>query len=568
MMEIGGTKLGSATKPSVCQYFFFLVKDRGKLNKNTIDEAQGLWDSLKILYNIDGSLPRIERSIEDLKQVDDADLFIKRLGVLKKLDGLVTARQLIFNEVLIFNIGIETKDDYETDTPELDWDRQLEIEIPANDLGNILGLASVLVTISNKFRDILMAVRTKMPFAQNQTIHYCTFNFGHLWRFGNSNKYLFVIKPEETKNEKFKKFIVRDFPYILTLNQIINEDYKSFLQLERDIQNIEKQLEQHTQELQKLNQESDTLVLAIRKDHMEELGHEILKIKYNIIKCTDQIKINRINLHAVIKRLKVIHDEIFSEDINNTNDHFNYAQKWLLSNNEKFKLLSIEIDKYCNEVTKLIEVLENGTKETVLKPKIYTTANESSEAIPIVKSPYKNQRNGFLANNKIEAKILDSIPLEWGSSYVLLEPEPSRSLKIFKKLITKRFMGLCVTKEEREQLIKELQLNYDNIFQINPELGEKTIPPVLSKISHLINEFLSLNIHSIIYLDGIDYLINFNDFNRVLKFSNNINESIILNDSILIISLNNSKLNKDQITSFLKNAIDITNYEVGLEDLE
>lgn len=538
------------------------------MNKNTIDESQGLWDSLKTLYDLDGSLPKIEQSIEDQKQYDDADLFIKRLGVIKNTDGSVAARQLIFDEVLIFNIGLETKDDYETDNPETDWESQLEIEIPANDLKNLLGQASVLVTTSNKFRDVLMTVRTKMSFAQNQTIHYCTFNFGHLWKFGNNNKYLLVIEPEETHNEKFLKFIKRNFPYILTLNQIIKTDYKIFLQLERQMQNIEKQLKEHTQELQELYKEKDTLVLAIRKDHMEELGHEISKIKYNMVKCTDQIKINRINLNAAIKQLKIVHDEIFLEDVNKTNYYFNYAQKWLLSNNEKFNLISLEIDKYCNEVTKLIETINSGVKETAPKPKIYTTPPELDEAIPIEKSPYSDQKDEFEARKKIETEILDSIPLEWGSSYVLIESKPSRSLKIYKNLITERFMGLCVTQEEREQLVKKFELDDDNIYQINPAAGEQTIPPVLSKISHLIHEFLSENIHSIIYLDGIDYLINFNDFNRVLKFSNNINESIVLNDSIFIISLNKSKLDKDQITSFLKNAIDITNYEVGLEDLD
>ncbi|MCK5562091.1 MAG: hypothetical protein KAJ51_15940, partial [Thermoplasmata archaeon] len=139
----------------------------------------------------------LEISLSDLIQDDVSDLTVKHLGSITNDDETVHAQQLFFKEVLIFVISLHTTANYETDTPEVDWDRQLDIVESAHDLKNVLGMASLIQTKSRQYNDVLMNVRMKMPFAKNQAIHYCNLDIGHLYRFGNGDNYLFVIDPPE-----------------------------------------------------------------------------------------------------------------------------------------------------------------------------------------------------------------------------------------------------------------------------------------------------------------------------------------------------------------------------------
>jgi hypothetical protein len=167
-----------ATKPNLSQYFFFLVKSQDRLDKKTANEAQGFWDSLCEIYNLTGPLPEIVNSLEELVSDDLTGTPLQYFGSKDNADGSVNALQLFSNGVLIFLITISKPPSYVTDTPEADWEQQLEIQVTARDLKNVLGTASLLHTKSEQFQNLLMTVRTKIPFAKGQNIHYCTFDFG------------------------------------------------------------------------------------------------------------------------------------------------------------------------------------------------------------------------------------------------------------------------------------------------------------------------------------------------------------------------------------------------------
>ena len=190
-----------------------------------------------------------------------------------------------------------------------------------------------------------------------------------------------------------------------------------------------------------------------------------------------------------------------------------------------------------NQVSELLQKLEQSLDKPLGRPKVYTDATPS-EYFSYDKSPYKRVEEDLSPVSESKPELLETIPLEWCSSYVLFEHKPSRSLKIFSDLVKDRFLGLCITRNERNVLLSEFKFKDTEIYQINTVEGENIMPPILSKISHVINDFLSNNIHSIIYIDGFDFLIEANDFNRVIKFNDNIKESIVLNDSILILSIN------------------------------
>jgi hypothetical protein len=511
-------------------------------------------------------LVNLDISLSDLIQDDVSDLTVKLLGSITNDDETVRAQQLFFKEVLIFVITLHTAANYETDTPEVDWDRQLDIVESAHDLKNVLGMASLIQTKSRQYNDVLMNVRMKMPFAKNQAIHYCNLDIGHLYRFGNGDNYLFVIDPPKMAQEDMERFIFNDLSYILSLNLIIKENNRQFLNYQEELHEIDKEVQQNISKLPSQKQE-DPIMLAIRKDHISELEKKALKIQSEMQKFAEQLKNNLMKSDTLLRNIKLVKDNIFLEDYDLFHKLETTLQEWLKTSDEVYTRIFTGIKEYSNQISKLLEEEEKPYDRPMGKPKVYLDSTSNDEVFPIGDSPYKQIKEEYETISGAKSELLETIPLEWCSSYILIEPQPNRSLKLFSDLVSNRFLGLCITRNDPEVLINQYQLKYTPIYQINTESGENTVPPVLSKISQLINEFLTNNIHSVIYLDGLEYLIQANDLNRVVKFVNNIKESIVLNDSILIFALNESSLNENDLSLFLENSINISNCDVEFEDI-
>jgi len=174
-----------------------------------------------------------------------------------------------------------------------------------------------------------------------------------------------------------------------------------------------------------------------------------------------------------------------------------------------------------------------------------------------------------LSGLDLEDRELDAIPLEWCSCYSILEPRPKRGIEIFCDLVSghAHFQGLWITGENRKDFITNNNLSKIQGYQFFSEKQDGFIEPDLQEINWLINEFLSSNLHSVIYFDSLNILIVKNGIENVLKFCNNVKDSIVMNDSIIITSINQEKYEKETLNELLNNSINITEVDVIFEDL-
>ncbi len=540
--------------------------------KTAIDEAQGLWDSILQIYDFKGSIPEIEITLNKKLSEGLPSTYLVYLGELNNLNRTAFAQQIYINNILIFIITLTTSKDHETEYPELDWERQLDIEMTTKDLKNIFGLATILHAKTTTEPDILMRVRMKLPFAKGQQVSYSTFGFCQLFKFGDKNKYLLLTKPEKKNEQLCKKFIENDLPYILISIFNLTAIFDNTQSIKNQLDNFNMQIQQHIKGLSELKEENDKIMLAIRKDHVEELYRESSTLKLKFKKLIDEYNVEQIRLQTIVKKLGTIKDDVFSQRINHFKNQYEKLNKWVVKYDNIFKEIYSGYEKYSQEIISLIEKLEK-TKDTELdissKPKTYTVLETSSDKISMEDSPYKRIREDFFKSDELTPEILDTIPLEWCSSYYLIESEPGRSIEIFRELVLgkARFMGLWISRVNKEILNNKYKLRNVPGFQLSTKDTENFLPPILSKISHIINEFLSTNIHSIIYFEGFDFLIKHNDIIRVLAFINNLKDSIVLNDSILIFTVNDSALKKDDLKMICQNSIDLTRSDISLDDL-
>jgi hypothetical protein len=147
--------------------------------------------------------------------------------------------------------------------------------------------------------------------------------------------------------------------------------------------------------------------------------------------------------------------------------------------------------------------------------------------------------------------------MERGNNYFIDEYEPKISIRIFKKILDQGASGLFITRTEPQQAEQKWGLKNSRIIWLCSRSGPGCLPPALEKISHTIIEFISKNENSAVFLDGIEFIVNNNDFLRTLSLMDNLKENMAINKSILIYPISSSIFSEREMALLGKNSVKI-----------
>ncbi|UCH88503.1 MAG: DUF835 domain-containing protein, partial [Thermoplasmata archaeon] len=134
--------------------------------------------------------------------------------------------------------------------------------------------------------------------------------------------------------------------------------------------------------------------------------------------------------------------------------------------------------------------------------------------------------------------------IEWGRLYGVITKESDFGLDIFERVLEKHVgWGLCITRTHPSKLRSSFIMDGALKIWLSMTSEENSVSPGnLTKIAHIISEFIKTHDKTVIILDGLEYLLNNNDFPKVLKFIESVHEKIVLNNAIFIIPINPSTL--------------------------
>jgi hypothetical protein len=140
-------------------------------------------------------------------------------------------------------------------------------------------------------------------------------------------------------------------------------------------------------------------------------------------------------------------------------------------------------------------------------------------------------------------------PLLLGTGYVIYEKNVKESIHLFKGYLNRGEFGLLVSRRYPKQM-KE-KYNMDNIESVwlSTSEGEETwIDPCnLSKLHHVISDFIRNKPVSIVLLEGFEYLMVRNSFLTVLKFVQSLMDEINQKRSHLLLSINPDAFEKKEL---------------------
>jgi len=144
-----------------------------------------------------------------------------------------------------------------------------------------------------------------------------------------------------------------------------------------------------------------------------------------------------------------------------------------------------------------------------------------------------------------------------GSSYVVKESRFEKSLHLFLELVGEG-KALCVTRVNPLNIkalhdLPNIKLYWLTAAEKRKEKGYGFISPTdLVTLASTILGFLSKHKKSVVLLQGAEYLISQNSFNVILKMIQKVNDSVVLTNSILLLSLNPSGIEERDYSNLLK----------------
>lgn len=148
-----------------------------------------------------------------------------------------------------------------------------------------------------------------------------------------------------------------------------------------------------------------------------------------------------------------------------------------------------------------------------------------------------------------ETEDLRKYNLEPGYSYIIKEEIPDQAYDIFVDASRHGVPALCVTREYPEKIKDRYGLKSVPFLwlSMDQEKSYARDPTNLALLYSDIKTFISENKRCMVLLSGVEYLISQNDFQKVLKFIQHINDKIAVTDSIMLMPVSPLTLPESQL---------------------
>src|SRR5438093_448452 len=139
--------------------------------------------------------------------------------------------------------------------------------------------------------------------------------------------------------------------------------------------------------------------------------------------------------------------------------------------------------------------------------------------------------------------------LDRGYTYAVLERDAGQAFEIFKDYVTHGTQGLCITRRAPKAVMTEYGLERTPILWLSRVSTEKNAvgPSPPEKVAMAVEHFIEVSENSIVLLDGFEYLVSHNDFGSVLALLHDLNESVVMRDSILLVPFDPTAFNEREI---------------------
>jgi len=546
-----------AVEPCLFEYYVFLIKQQGSYHEDSISEVNTLWNDIAVEYGLQPGDNDLLKKINGLSSTIYLDKRVKVIDSQHTQDNSVWLKMDLAHDVIIITLLINSPAGTDTDEPWEFWHGSyLEARRYRLKLEHLFYYSTVLQTIVNDTSDrdgsdpaefIAKKLVADFPPFKNTTVDSAVLPAGKLWRFGVNQRFMFTLTKDN--EEKASMFLANDFSYIVSILGKIENHYLQAVSLYENLNQMERTAQDLEVQLPDILACEDTKMLQARKSEVDRLGKKAVEMLSSLRICGTNIEANLKNLNSAVPGHTGDDKDLFQNLIGIYAEYQENISSW----SDVADNILMRINKYTEDTkTKLTEYIQHEKMKDSLKimpetRKPYKTTAEEGD--------YGMARDQYQDEFKDEPLPAGERAVEWGSNYLFYEDDPENCFDLAAMLCRQGQNIMCITRQHPDKVKKSCEMEQAavKLFWLSTTACEFCLPPTLTRISHEISKYLKEKGRGVVMLDGLEFLVNHNDFLQVLKFLDSVKETIVVNRSILLLTLSPHAFSPKELSLIRKN---------------
>ena len=137
-----------------------------------------------------------------------------------------------------------------------------------------------------------------------------------------------------------------------------------------------------------------------------------------------------------------------------------------------------------------------------------------------------------------------------GTTYIIAEEKPQKSLELFSELVRHGMEGLCLSRYNPETLNERYNVPADTVIWLTQksEPRYRAVDPTnFPRLSSMISDFLGRASYPLILLEGMGYLITQSNYETVLRFVQSQRDEIALKNAIMLVHIDPLSLDTKEL---------------------
>ncbi len=196
----------------------------------------------------------------------------------------------------------------------------------------------------------------------------------------------------------------------------------------------------------------------------------------------------------------------------------------------------------------------------IVDPEVESAKRSGFRAYDIPRGPYLIEDEKSESATRLFSELI-SLPLRPDADVPASHESASATLEF---LIPR---GLMVTREFPENIRENHNIQVTPIIWLTEMPGERRVAPTsLAVLTDTVIRFMESNPNSIVLLEGIEYLITFNDFKKVLRYLDSLNETTWITKARLLMAVNPKAYDPKEL-ALLERDRKVVMGEEGIEQL-
>lgn len=196
----------------------------------------------------------------------------------------------------------------------------------------------------------------------------------------------------------------------------------------------------------------------------------------------------------------------------------------------------------------------------IVDPEVESAKRSGFRAYDIPRGPYLIEGERPDSAARLFSELI-SLPLRPDADLPAVGASASATLEF---LIPR---GLMVTREYPENIREAYSIQVTPIIWLTEMAGERRVAPTsLAVLTDTVIRFMESNPNSIVLLEGVEYLITFNDFKKVLRHLDSLNETTWMTKARLLIAINPKAYDEREL-ALLERDRKVVRGDEGIEQL-